>query len=277
MKIRSPFPAFLLLFLTPTLALCQGPYWGMTASGGTNDIGTIYSITESGTFTTHYSMDRVVGSGPKSDMLLGTNGKYYGVTEFGGSSGNGILFEYDPVTSDYVVLVEFNGTNGSRPLRGLTRGRNGRYYGMTVAGGTGGSGTLFEYNPATNALLTRINFTGDSAGSNGGSPLSRLEPNTTASVLYGTTQTGGANARGTVFSYAIPASGGAGVMGGRAGPPPPDRSSAPDRGGVGAGGPSWPDESDLRRLVGNRRYPSLRQHRRRRDGGHRLVCANRSR
>ena len=46
------------LLLSASLLSAQ-TYWGMTSTGGTSDIGTIYSITETGTFTKKHDFFRV--------------------------------------------------------------------------------------------------------------------------------------------------------------------------------------------------------------------------
>ena len=207
MNLRYLFST--LLLTSAMLLMGQQTYYGTTASGGSFDLGTIYSIDDNGNHVVGHEMVRLEGSLPKSDLEQAPNGKFYGVTQFGGEFGQGVLFEYDPVTDTYTVRYSFNGaSDGGQPVRGVTRARNGRLYGLCSTGGANNAGTLFEFIIGTGAYSVRVDFGGNGPGTIGGRPIAKLEPNSTASILYGTTQFGGANGRGTVFSYGtIPTSG----------------------------------------------------------------------
>ena len=102
------------LLLSTSLLTAQ-TYWGMTSTGGTSDIGTIYSITETGTFTKKHDFFRVSGGGPKCDLIQAGNGRLYGVTEFGGTNGVGTLFEFNPTTGVFTTLASFSNTLGEQP------------------------------------------------------------------------------------------------------------------------------------------------------------------
>lgn len=173
----------------------QATYWGVTSAGGVNNGGTIYSITESNVFTKHYDFQRVAGATPKGDLLKAANGRYYGVTELGGTEGTGVLFSYDPNTEVYSVLANFTTSTGNRPIRGLLQSTNGRLYGLCSSGGANGFGTIYEFDITTNNLVARHSFN----GTNGRQPWGRLvqAPN---GRIYGTTLLGGANNVGVIFS-----------------------------------------------------------------------------
>jgi uncharacterized repeat protein (TIGR03803 family) len=70
-------------------------------------------------------------------------------------------------------------------------------YGTTYEGGTHNDGTIFNYNPMTNKQAVLFSFNGTTDGFE---PVSKLlyVPD---SLLYGTTNIGGANDMGTVFSF----------------------------------------------------------------------------
>lgn len=173
----------------------------MTAAGGATGTGVIYSMTEGGTFTKKYDLYRYEGGSPKGEVVKASNGLYYGVTEFGGTNGVGVLFSYDPATTAYTVLQNFTTSAsgfGARPIRGLTLAANGRLYGMCSQGGANNLGTLFEYIIATNAITKRVDFDATGAASKGNSPRGRLVQ-VSNNLMYGVTQLGGANGRGTIF------------------------------------------------------------------------------
>ena len=46
------------------------------------------------------------------------DGKLYGMTYQGGTNGMGVIFSFDPATSTYARLIDYDGTNGSRPYYG---------------------------------------------------------------------------------------------------------------------------------------------------------------
>lgn len=197
--MRSTSHLFLtaLLVAITTPAITQTTWWGMTANGGTSDIGTIYTITEAGPYAKKYDFTRNDGGDPKCDLVKATDGKYWGVTEFGGDNGVGTIFNYDPATGIYTTVVELvSSTQGARPIGGLIQAANGRLYGMCSEGGSSNLGTIFEYNIGTGVFVRKLDFTG---AANGRTPRGRLvqAPNGT---MVGVTQLGGANNRGVIFT-----------------------------------------------------------------------------
>jgi uncharacterized repeat protein (TIGR03803 family) len=73
---------------------------------------------------------------------------------------------------------------------------NGRIFGVTDFGGNNNMGTLFEFEPATNNIVKKVDFAGVS---NGGVPAGSLLYFDTK--LYGLTHEGGANNMGVLFEY----------------------------------------------------------------------------
>ena len=68
--------------------------------------------------------------------MQASNGKLYGLTEFGGTNNLGVLFEYDISTSTYTKKIDFDGANhGSEPKGTLLEASNGKFYGTTTKGG----------------------------------------------------------------------------------------------------------------------------------------------
>lgn len=188
----------------------QTTWWGMTAAGGANGIGTIYSITEASVYTKHHEFFRFEGAAPKGEVVKASNGLYYGVTELGGSEGMGVLFSYNPTTSTYTILRNFSATTttssavGGRPIRGPVIAPNGRLYGTCSIGGLNNLGTMWEYNISTSTFLKRFDFDALTTGK-GSTPRGRLMVASNG-LIYGTTQLGGANGRGCIFSYSPAAS-----------------------------------------------------------------------
>jgi uncharacterized repeat protein (TIGR03803 family) len=199
-KFSLPLRSLLLislasLFLTPAKSQ---ELWGMTTDGGAEGVGAIYSMTLGGAYTKHFDFPLIEGGSPKGEFFEAANGKIYGVTEFGGLNGEGILFEYEPNSSDIIVLHNFDPATGSRPIAGVIQATNGKLYGTCSAGGTNGLGALFEYDIVTSSFSAKVNFNG--AG-NGSAPQGTLTLNTSG-LIYGTCWTGGSFGSGTLFSYA---------------------------------------------------------------------------
>jgi uncharacterized repeat protein (TIGR03803 family) len=83
-------------------------------------------------------------------------------------------------------------------------------YGEATGGGTGGSGTLYKLSTDGTGFSVLYTFSATSrnspyTNSDGSSPYGELL--LIGNTLYGTTQTGGTTGNGTVFAFALPASG----------------------------------------------------------------------
>jgi uncharacterized repeat protein (TIGR03803 family) len=130
---------------------------------------------------------------PSAALVQGSDGNFYGTTEYGGTNGLGTVFQAT-TNGTLTTLVSFNGTNGSYPFAGLVQGSDGNFYGTTEYGGTNGNhGTVFQMTPA-GALTTLVSFN----GTNGSYPTAALVQGSDGN-FYGTTQSGGASGMGTVF------------------------------------------------------------------------------
>lgn len=187
--------SFFTLLLTDHTSAQQ--LWGMTNAGGEEGVGTIFSITPGGSFTKHYDFPLIEGGAPKGEFFEASNGKIYGVTELGGSGGEGILFEYEATSNDIVVLHDFVTATGTRPIAGVVQGSNGKLYGTCSAGGANGLGVLFEYDITTETYTDKVHFDG---ASNGSQPQGMLCAATNGTI-YGTCWTGGSFGTGVLFSY----------------------------------------------------------------------------
>ncbi len=100
-------------FLSGTDLKAQTPpsLWGLSPAGG-DGLGTLFSInTGSTAISTQYNFQGYPGNAPFYVKLCqASNGKLYGTTRFGGVNNLGTLFEFNPATNSYSVLVNFDGT-----------------------------------------------------------------------------------------------------------------------------------------------------------------------
>jgi uncharacterized repeat protein (TIGR03803 family) len=141
----------------------NGNLYGMTSGGGTSTYGTMFKCSTGGILTTLVNFTGPYTSGgdfPLGTLLQASDGNFYGTTDAGGASNDGILFQYDTTTKTLNVLVAFNGTNGQSPYGGsLIQATDGNLYGMTKFGGSSYKGTLFKCT-TSGTLTTLVNFTG---------------------------------------------------------------------------------------------------------------------
>jgi len=177
----------------------NGKLYGLTTFGGNNDGGVLFDYN---TLTDAYTkkLDFNVmpnGGNPVSSLLQASNGKLYGITTNGGTDENGVLFEYNPVTSTYSKKLDFETSTGNYPGGELIEATNGKLYGMTSQGGINDYGVLFEYDPLTESYTIKFNFDGML---NGGEPEGALLQASNGK-LYGITNSGGANFSGVLFEY----------------------------------------------------------------------------
>jgi uncharacterized repeat protein (TIGR03803 family) len=162
--------------------------------------GSVYAVTPAG----GYRLLHRFGSGddgryPYAGMIVFKN-QLWGTTGNGGGAGCtigcGTVFSIDPASGAETVQYAFKGTSndGAYPEGGLVA-YNGKLYGTTVNGGVGcfpkGCGTVFEFDPATNAERLVYAF----RGSEGAYPHAGLIVH--GGTLYGTTVNGGTACGGT--------------------------------------------------------------------------------
>jgi uncharacterized repeat protein (TIGR03803 family) len=145
----------------------NGLFYGLTYSGGANNMGTIFSFNPANNaFTLLHSFSGANGSSPAGALMQATNGKLYGVTSMGGTNNAGVLFSYDISQSSYTKHYDFFGDTGKFPQGNLYQAPNGLLYGTTKNGGPLDKGALFTFDISTNAYTTILNF----VGSNGANP-----------------------------------------------------------------------------------------------------------
>jgi uncharacterized repeat protein (TIGR03803 family) len=179
-----------------TLINVGGVLYGTTEYGGASNLGTVFSIDpESGVEKLLHSFSGFDDGAEPTAGLLALNGKLYGTTAGGGSNNAGTVFVLDPATGEEKLLYGFSGgADGGFPQSALIN-IGSTLYGNTAGGGETGNGTVFSINTATAAEKVLYSFSGTS---DGGFPASALI--TIGNILYGTTDSGGATGRGTVFA-----------------------------------------------------------------------------
>lgn len=180
----------------------SGNFYGTTQAGGASNLGTVYEVSATGTYSILYCFSGPDGQSPSSSMIIDSSGNLYGTTYAGGADNLGVVFKVSPpVTGSDVwteaVLYSFSGTpDGAHPIAGLVMGSGGYLYGVTSFGGTDNFGTVFKLNSNGVGNETVLhNFVG---GKDGAYPLASLllDP---GGNLYGVTAAGGTHGLGTAF------------------------------------------------------------------------------
>ena len=161
--------------------------------------------------------------------MLASDGMLYGTTRFGRSTeanGTGTIYRLNPDGSGFTIIYRFApytttnqetapiNTDGAFPEAELIEGSDGYLYGTTRAGGANGTGVIFKVlHDGTDfrvlyqfAAITSTADSGLTVTADGASPVAPLLQYDDG-LFYGTTSTGGANGRGTIFRLASDGSG----------------------------------------------------------------------
>jgi uncharacterized repeat protein (TIGR03803 family) len=152
--------------------------------------------------TTLINFNDTDGVGVTADLLADGAGNLFGTATSGGTNSNSTVFEIAKVDGTYAstptTLVSFNGTNGANPFAGLIADAAGNLFGTTQSGGTNGDGTVFEIANVDGSYASTPTMLVSFNGTNGSTPFGGLIEDA-AGNLFGTTQSGGTNDKGTVF------------------------------------------------------------------------------
>jgi uncharacterized repeat protein (TIGR03803 family) len=194
--------------------------YGTTYLLGPSKWGTVFSLTPPGssggawteTVLHAFSGTRASGSSdggaPQAPVTIAGDGVLYGTTTYGGEYGAGTAFALVPPASTggswtEAILHSFGGPgDGTEPIAGLVIGSGKELYGTTFSAGAYGAGTVFSLTPpaASGGSWTETVLYSFTGGVDGGAPYYGSLVTGSGGVLYGTTEAGGANGTGTVFS-----------------------------------------------------------------------------
>ena len=173
----------------------DGNFYGTTYSGGAFGSGVAFMLTTNGVFTNLFNFDGTNGANPGGALVRGLDGNVYGTTVNGGVNNHGTIFML-ATNGVFTNLISFTNSAivGLSPAGGLMQDPDGTFYGTTGGGGANGYGIIFKYTKNNNNLGVLVAF----ANTNGSGPEGTLTRDANGN-FYGTTTSGGAYNRGTVF------------------------------------------------------------------------------
>jgi uncharacterized repeat protein (TIGR03803 family) len=131
----------------------SGNLYGTTYYDGKNDIGAIYQLSQvAGKWKETVLHSFAGGSDGKeslSTMVSDAAGNLYGTTIEGGSGCDcGTIFKLAAGTRKYSVVYRFQGApDGAYLYAGMVPDSAGRFYGITLQGGSAHVGTIFKFVP----------------------------------------------------------------------------------------------------------------------------------
>ncbi len=176
------------------LAFNVNVLYGTTMYGGSNGIGTIFSIHTNGTGY-HKLLDFNTANGgmPYGSVVLSGN-MLFGATAAGGAYDHGVIYSIHTDGTSYKKLFDFDNTNGISPDGTLTLSDN-LLYGTTSGGGVNQTGTIFSIDTSGTGFQSLYSFNTPT----GTQPRAQLT--LSGNILYGTGVIGGAFDDGVVFSF----------------------------------------------------------------------------
>jgi uncharacterized repeat protein (TIGR03803 family) len=128
--------------VSPVAFGADGALYG--TEGGT---GTLFRVTTTGRFLTLYQFPcfcgEPVGSAPSGQLVLASDGNFYGTTSAGGVNNAGTIYSLTP---DGVLstVYTFDASGPGVPAAGVIEGQDGRFYGTTAKFGTSNYGAVFK-------------------------------------------------------------------------------------------------------------------------------------
>jgi uncharacterized repeat protein (TIGR03803 family) len=164
----------------------DGNLWGTTGYGGTNQYGTAFNLSPSGTYKKMHDFTASDGESPAGGLLLASDGNFYGTTQYGGEYGYGTVFKMTLLGKVTVLWNFTGGDDGGYPCAGLEEDEDGNLWGDTMVGGDFGYGTEFYIDYENDHLTTTYDYDDDHGNNPDFAPFLGGDGN-----FYGETNEGG--------------------------------------------------------------------------------------
>ena len=177
----------------------DGNLWGM-GNGWIISDGAVFKISAAGAESLVYTFKggTTDGANPYTNLIQGSDGNYYGTTEYGGADSYGTIFKLTPAGVETVLYNFPNQTDGAYPRLPLTQGLDGLLYGMATDCPGGGCGPAGLFDITTKGVYKNL-YIYPLGPSNSIQPFAPLLLSTNG-TLYSTTYQGGVASSGTFYS-----------------------------------------------------------------------------
>ena len=186
----------------------QGNLYGTTVVGGKDACGVVFKLSPKGNRSWNESVlfdfdCFSTGKNPHGGVTFDPNGNLDGTTVNGGagpscgSYGCGVAFQLGS-SGEKVLHVFTGGNDGFGPGGAVVYDKNGNLYGTTPDGGAHYQGVAYQISPSGSEKILHA-FSGGNDGGTGSLGNLLID---SSGILYGVTETGGANGAGTVFRLA---------------------------------------------------------------------------
>ncbi len=182
--------------------ISDGTYlYGVTQYGGTMLSGTVFKILPNGTgYVKLYEFDGPVNGKAPFGSLYYDGTFIYGMPQIGGANNFGTIFKINTSNNAYQKLLDFTGVpgvnNSGEPEATLIS--DGTFlYGMGYNGAANNKGSVFKVKTDGTLFSNILTCTGTVGIANGSYATNALVSDGT--YLYGMTESGGLNDKGTIF------------------------------------------------------------------------------
>jgi uncharacterized repeat protein (TIGR03803 family) len=187
------------------LVLLGDTLYGTTLSGGNFGNGTVFKVNTNGTgFTNLHSFSGSDGTNSQAALVLDGD-TLYGTTRGGGSGGQGTLFKVGTNGTGFTVIKNFPpvtntiNSDGAMPSPNLVLSGN-TLYGTADLGGLSGNGTVFKVDTDGTGFTVLRSFSVRISSTNVDGAFPTWGLVLSEDTLYGTTQIGGADGKGSLFA-----------------------------------------------------------------------------
>ncbi|MBM2815198.1 MAG: hypothetical protein HW421_1960 [Ignavibacteria bacterium] len=195
-------------YYNSSLTMSANKLYGVLRDGGTNSLGTIFSIkTDGSEFSVLYSFSGGHNDGayPFGSLIV-SNSSIYGITYMGGAGNAGTIYKINQDGSGFSILHTFAKSEGFYPVGSMVLSGT-VLYGTTSYGGVDINndyyGIIFKINTDGSGYTRLHTFMNQT--NNGINPFGALI--LSDNFLYGTTIMGGPGGRGTVYRINIDGTG----------------------------------------------------------------------
>ncbi len=153
----------------------DGNIYGTTTAGGSSNnsycsfyfgCGTIFRLAnQEVSYLYSFQGDPSDGAFPRAGLLEGSEGKLYGTTDYGGNDSDGTkdygtLYQITTDPFQYQLLYSFILRVGWHPYSAMMQHTNGKFFGITVAGGRSAGGAMYSLNMGLGPFIALVRYSG---------------------------------------------------------------------------------------------------------------------